>query len=270
MYESGGVIYADALFLINFCVDYLCLFIAGRLTKRGAKVKRLLSGAALGAAYAFFPLAVALPFPVSLLSHCAAACAVCAAAFGFRTGAKRFFASVGAFIGTEALTGGLTGGLISLCADGGAASGSPAGFAAAIAVSGGAAAAYALACRRKKAALSCEICFEAGGESVKARLLVDSGNLVTEPFSALPVIILSHTALPFPLSSPESAEFPLPLRVVPFRTGAGEGCLYAFRPERLEIGSFAGKRRLAEAYIAVDSAAAEFSGYDGILPAELV
>ena len=53
MYEESIVIYSDILFLINFSLDYLCLFIAGRLLHRGGKAWRLLLGAAVGGLYSF-------------------------------------------------------------------------------------------------------------------------------------------------------------------------------------------------------------------------
>ena len=31
MYDGGTVIYADILFLVNFCMDTVCLLLAGRL-----------------------------------------------------------------------------------------------------------------------------------------------------------------------------------------------------------------------------------------------
>ena len=55
MYDEQVVIYSDVLFIINFSIDFLCLFICGRLNYRAVKWYRLVIGAALGGFYSFIP-----------------------------------------------------------------------------------------------------------------------------------------------------------------------------------------------------------------------
>ncbi|MBP5156179.1 MAG: sigma-E processing peptidase SpoIIGA [Clostridia bacterium] len=273
MYVQTGVVYADVLFLTNFCADYLCLFVAGRLCGRGGRVRRLIAAAALGGSYAFVPLLLPdLPAAASFCMHAAAGALLCAAAFGVKAGIKKTALTFAAFAATEALLGGLVYGIYGLTSQDAFAARekSPAAYAAILGVSAAAALCYGLAVRRKKRAAGCTVRIYACGEEIRARLLVDSGNLVTEPFSALPVIVLSHTALPYPLSEPLSGAFPAKIRLIPYRTAKGGGCLYGFRPEKAEIAGGLCKRKPIEAFIGIDTEAAEYSGYDGILPAELL
>ncbi|MBO4277093.1 MAG: sigma-E processing peptidase SpoIIGA, partial [Clostridia bacterium] len=53
MYEQTEAVYADVLFLINFCADFIALFIAGRLCGRAGRAGRLAAAAALGGMYSF-------------------------------------------------------------------------------------------------------------------------------------------------------------------------------------------------------------------------
>ncbi|MBO4277467.1 MAG: sigma-E processing peptidase SpoIIGA [Clostridia bacterium] len=272
MYEQTETVYADVLFLIDFSVDLICLFIAGRLCGRIGRARRVIAAAVLGGLYSFVPLLLPeLPRAAAVAMHIAAGFALCAVAYGFKAGIKKAALTFAAFAATEALVGGLVSGVYGLAFGGAAGSRqSPAAFACILAVSGLAALFYGLAVRRGKKVKSCTLRITACGEKISANLLVDSGNLVTEPFSALPVIVLSHTALPYPLSEPQSGAFPANIRLIPYRTGSGGGCLYGFRPEKAEIAFHAGKAKSVEAYIGIDTAAAEFCGYDGLLPAELI
>ena len=45
-------VYADVLFLINFSMDYLCLYITARVLHRKMTLWRILSASALGGIYA--------------------------------------------------------------------------------------------------------------------------------------------------------------------------------------------------------------------------
>ncbi|MBR0230930.1 MAG: sigma-E processing peptidase SpoIIGA [Clostridia bacterium] len=272
MYEQTQTVYADVLFLINFCVDLLCLFIAGRLCGHGARPRRTVAAAAIGGGYSFVPLLLPeLPDAAAFAMHVAAGALICAAAFGIKAGIKKTALVFAAFAATEALVGGLVNGVFGLAyGEGAGGRQSPAAFAAILAFSALAAALYGLAARRSRKTRCCTLKFRACGETVRARLLVDSGNLVTEPFSALPVIVLSHTALPYPLSDPLGGAFPAQIRLIPYKTANGAGCLYGFRPEKAEIAAPGLKNKEVEAFIGIDTETAEYSGYDGILPAELL
>ena len=52
MVMNGYVVYLDVLLLLNFCMDFLLLWTAGRVQRLATPLWRLLLGAALGGAYA--------------------------------------------------------------------------------------------------------------------------------------------------------------------------------------------------------------------------
>lgn len=272
MYAEETVIYSDILFLINFSLDYLCLFITSRLIGTAPHPKRLLLGAAIGGAYSFLPYLVNLPPYIFLPLHLLAATLICISAFGVRN-RKRIGLSLICFIASSALMGGLVTAAYSLI--GGYFSGiykevSAVSLCLICMLSALIALAYGLICRKKLSSRSAEVLLYLNDLKIRASLLCDSGNLVTEPFSALPVIILSSSVLPSPYNEPESLEFPLNIRAIPFSTGAGEGCFFGFRPEKAEILRLGKKPKSIDAYIAIDTNRKSYSGYDGIIPICLI
>lgn len=273
MYDGGTVIYADILFLVNFCMDTVCLLLAGRLCGQRLRFYRIFIAAALGGAYGFLPSIAEMSPALSVAAGVAAEAVICFAAFGFGD-IKRFALTAAAFIGSCALTGGLITALYGIAANGGGkdmfSSVQPLSFALICIASAFAAAVYLFACRVKLKTRCAEVRFTAAGKTMRVNLLADSGNLLTEPFSALPVVIVSASALPRPFDDPLCEGFSLPVRIIPFSTGAGGDCLIGFLPESAEIVRIGKKPRRINAYIGVDRGETNYSGYDGLLPASLL
>lgn len=137
-------------------------------------------------------------------------------------------------------------------------------------LSAGIALSYGFLCKRKVHTRSAQITVYCGNDKLKLNLLVDSGNLVTEPFSALPVIIASSCSLPCPYDNPEGSGFPFSIRAIPFSTSAGKGCFLGFRPDKIEIEALGKKPKRIDAYIGIDTQRKSYSGYDGLIPASLI
>lgn len=99
------------------------------------------------------------------------------------------------------------------------------------------------------------------GSTCSLRLMYDTGNLLTEPFSGLPVIVACRKALAgvIPKGFPTDQEN-CNMRVIPYSALGGEGLLCAFRPLSVEVDS--GRRKsLIECYVAVsDKLDSEFDG----------
>lgn len=272
MYAETTVIYSDILFMINFSLDFLCLFIAGRVLNCGGRLWRLLTAGAFGGFYSFLPYILEMPVYLSLPLHLLAAALLCLIAFG-KQDIKRFLLTAGTFIASSALMGGLVSGIFNLSSqysNGIYTEMSTLSFFAVCLVSALIALSYGLICRKKIHIRSAEVRIYVNGEKFDARLLTDSGNLVTEPFSSLPVIVLSSSALPPPYDTPESETFPLPLRAIPFNTSAGRSCFFGFRPDKTEIILLGRKPKKVEAYVGIDTGNKNYSGYDGLLPASLL
>ncbi len=269
MYDGVTVIYADILFIINFCIDFLCLFITDRLLNRSMPFYRMAIGALAGGLYAFLPYFFNLPPLLALSLHISAAALICLIAFG----RDKIIASTASFAISEALMGGLITALFNLSSQYGTfgyAELSTASFCAICIVSASIALLYGLLCRKRVNTSSAEIRIYIGGMHFDVRLLTDSGNLVTEPFSSLPVIIVVSSALPPPYDRPQEENYPLPLRAIPFRTGAGVGCFWGIRPDKIELRALAKKPKRINAYIGIDTVNSQYSGYDGLMPSSLL
>lgn len=272
MYAETTVIYSDVLFLINFALDYLCLFIASRLLNRFTKALRLALGAAIGGIYAFVPYIFNPPVYISLPLHISSAALICLIAFG-KLGAKPFLLTVITFITTSALMGGLVTAIFNISSqysNGAYTEISTLSFLIVCAVSAAITLSYGLISRKKIHIRSAEVRIFVDGRRFDARLLADSGNLVTEPFSSLPVIVISASSLPPPYDNPESNSFPLAIRAIPFRTSSGESCFLGFRPDKIEILRLAGKPKRVDAFVGIDTLNTSYSGYDGLLPTALL
>ena len=272
MYAETTVIYSDVLFLINFSLDYLCLFIAGRILNRFSKVWRIVAAAAFGGLYSFLPYAFVTETYISLPLHILSAFVICMIAFGYKSHKQAIFLTL-TFIVTSALFGGLISGIFSLSdqySDGTYTEMSAASFCVICVMSAIIVFSYSLICGKRIHTRSARIRITLGKEKSELNLLCDSGNLVTEPFSALPVIIVSAACLPYPYDMPESEVFPLPIRIIPFTTSAGGSCFFGFRPSKIELLGIAKKPKSIDAFIGIDTQNKSYSGYDGLIPTSIL
>ncbi len=272
MYASSSVIYADVLFVINFATDFLSLFITSRILNCGGRTIRLVSGAVFGGLYAFVPYILPPMGVFTAVVHLAAAAVICLIAFR-TSGFGRFLLTAMTFVASSALLGGLISAFFAMSSqytDFNYAEMTPLGFLIICLISAAVALLYGLLAKRKVNTKSARVRLFQDGQSIDLSLLVDSGNLVTEPFSALPVIVVSSTALPPPYDTPESGSFPLPIRLIPFKTSAGGDCFYGFRPTEIYLLRLGGKPKRIDAYIGIDTKTKSFSGYDGLMPSGLI
>lgn len=272
MYAEGYVIYADLLFIINFSLDFLCLFITGRLANCGGSTWRMVLGAFAGGIYSFLPYLLYITPIIAVPIHIAAAAIICLIAFRYQE-IKKFIAITLTFVISSALLGGLVTAIYGISgqySNGAYGEITAMSFAVICGVSAIITLLYGLVCRRKINTRHAEVRIYIKGNKFHGQFLADSGNLVTEPFSALPVIIISSSALPKPFDDPESSIFPVPTRAIPFSTASGGGCFFGFRPDRIELIVLGKKPRIIDAYIAIDTAGNTYSGYDGIIPTSLL
>ncbi|HIS19771.1 MAG TPA: sigma-E processing peptidase SpoIIGA [Candidatus Spyradocola merdavium] len=230
----------------NLGMNALTLLLAARLAGIRTGKGRVLAAAALGCAYA---VAAYLPwgrFLLGLLPR-TAVCAgmtllLCA---GPRVSCWKRTLRVFAFVWVATLLLGGTGaGVLYLLG----ASGYGPGAAAVTAVLGGAA--LLVLSRRKErgpGSPTALLTVRAGGRRVSLPAVVDTGNVLVEPVSNLPVIVVERRAL----QGLEAGRRPRP---VPFTSVGGSGILPAFAADAVRVDG-----REVEAYIAV---------YDGALSEE--
>ena len=119
--------------------------------------------------------------------------------------------------------------------------------------------------------LICSAEIERDGSRAAMRLLQDSGNHLTEPFSGLPVAVCTLQAA-LPLLNTREIEWmaegmteeklPTGIRLVPFRSVGAAGFLPAFHPDKFDLLTEDGERYDCCAWLAVTQS--EMSGCDGV------
>ncbi len=114
-----------------------------------------------------------------------------------------------------------------------------------------------------------------GGRAVKLRLMCDTGNCLTEPFSGYPVIVVKRSSVSKILpehfmdyaaadKSKPTAVAPKNFRVIPYSTVSGSGFMTAFRPDKIKITDKDSSYALEHCYIAI-SDGFDDEEYDGIV-----
>ena len=279
-------IYADVLFIINFSMDFLSLYIVGRLMHFRMKALRVIAGASLGALYGVLELLLGGSAFLKTVITLGVLLAMCLISFGVRS-FRTYLASAALTFGVSMLIGGMmTSAFLKL---GGQTSyveiegtiGTVYGdlpvwkFVVFALISALATWGLGKLFRRKSSVRSCVLRVTFDGNEKELTALVDSGNLLEEPVSGMPVIFLKGKAassLPLYLlcamksgAASLSSENVGKLRVIPSKTVAGNGILLAAVPEKLSLftGNMWESRR---ALIAVDFSDGDYGGFEALVP----
>lgn len=276
------VLYADMLVAVNALTDYFLLRCCAALCRQPVRRVRIVIAALVGGLASLLILAPTAWIPAA--GAAAAAAAMCAVAFGVRS-LRAWLVQVACLYGIGMGWSGIWyalwitarpdgmywhGGMIYFSV-------SPPVFVA-VTVAG-----YAVQClvrrivrtRRKPHVVRFRL--RGNGHTVCGVGLVDSGNLLTEPISGLPVIVADRAfAAPVfvPLhgvtddcAAPESAQLARQhFRLVRFDTLRGGGLLPACRPEFIASDDEP-LRPAAELYVASCAGLRADTGYDAIFPA---
>lgn len=280
-------VYIDLYFLINACMDLLCMMLSAALLHRFVRRWRAILAASLGGLYAVAALLLGLDGISGFLLDMTVAVLICAVGFASRhLSARRFFQTVPVYLLVSVLLGGVMTALYallnrlhlpldSLQGDGL----SVWSFALLTAVAGFATAKggrfLGFSAKTKSVSLRITL-FE---KECTLRALVDSGNLLQDPLSGKRVIVadirilrpslppalaraLSSRDMTDWLSDPRYASH---LRLIPIHTASGDAVLPAFIPKQLLItdqkDTYAADYLIALAPLG-DSA----KGFDAIIP----
>lgn len=259
-------VYADILFLVNFSMDFLTLYLTGRLLHKPMRRWRLITAALAGSAGGTVYSLTAeqdgiLGTIVSIAAGLILSAVMVSIGFGKSPSGTSLLRDSISVWGAGTLLGGIMTFLLSL--------GEPVymstsnsflpAFAACFIVSVGLTRLFSSSKTKRKASVTVEVM----GRSRTFEALCDSGSFAVEPISGKPVIIVRKTALGEWSDMLSCDPCPLKLRMIPIH-GIGDECLLrGFLPERITIDG-----READAVIAVKDGAG-FAGFDGIVPAAL-
>ena len=248
------VIYIDVLLAVNFLVDYLLLLAVSRMLPGEVTRVSLCIGAAVGAVFSCSILLPQLAFPLRLASTLVQAAAMAAAAFGVRR-RRRYFASVLLIV----LAGGVYGGLMfalwfflrpqgMIIANGFVYLDiSPAVLVAAtIACYAGLTLWARLWRSGGERETHCRVTVTTECDSRSFDGIIDTGNMLAEPFSGYPVLLVTDAQL----------STAAPTRVIPYTSVGGDGLLYGFRPKRVDISTKNGSMSTDRVYVAVRNGSA--------------
>ncbi|KJS14691.1 MAG: hypothetical protein VR69_16640 [Peptococcaceae bacterium BRH_c4b] len=297
-----NVVYLDNVFIGNLAVNYIILWVAGRMTGiRGGWV-RLLLAAGLGSLYAVLMFLPGTGQYFYFFIKIAVSLAMVGLAYA-PLPARRFIACLGFFYLGSFLLGGMVIGFSYLIYRGGYFSGVkyvltiinrylwPAFTLAVLCTLLAALLAPAIVRRRlKKDALKLPVTICLWGNKVVVEGLVDTGNSLTDPVSGVPVMVVEYAAvrdiLPAPLKAAVelysdgmlvlSAMADTPwnnrLRLIPFKSlGTDKGLLLGIRPDCLEIKSERGIKRVVQTVLAIhNSSLAPGREYSALLHPDLI
>lgn len=283
----GQTVYLDLLFLINFSMDILALFLSARILHHPLRLFRLLAAGALGGVYA----CLALFLPVSGWISVAADILVCfllgAVSFASRGHRRELLVSSLTFTAVSMALGGIMTALFTLLnrldlpidtetSDGDGISvflfAVLAAVSAIVTLLGGKF--FASRSSKKTATVTVKV----GEHICRLSALVDSGNLLREPVSGKPCVVVELSAFERILSDRflrgvrsrrytdvvSSGEVK-GICLVPTRTASGHGMLIAFRPERMTVDAGKGEREV-DAYVALCELGQSAMGQKALLP----
>jgi len=248
-------VYADLLFLVNFSMDYLCLWLTARLQSRRVVPWRMLLGAALGGVYAVVALFIDVSTVFSYVLDAAACVVLCAVGLRLKRESRKSFLRVCAtFFGFSLLLGGMMTALYALLGrydhllEGVQEEGLSAWLF--LLLSFLCTALSAIWEKRIRATLGVRkvtLRLTEGEKSIVLTGIRDTGNLLRDPLSGKAVVPVDLQALASFLPSPlieavnrqDAAqalaalpvEFANRTRVVPANTALGSGLLFCIKPQ---------------------------------------
>ncbi len=285
-------VYIDLLFLINFSMDYLCIYVCSKVLHRKMKLPRMILAAALGGVYSVISLFLPVSSGVSLALDCAVCLGMCAIVYHEkgRTLGSLFLATF-LFIGISMMTGGCMTAIFNLLnklnlpldlveADGI----STYLFAALALIAGIISLKSGQIISHRAPIKECKLKLRFCGKDFELLGLADSGNLVRDPITGKPIIFVDRSTIEkqVPLDfldrfAEGKLERDAPcknLRIISLRTAAGSSIAVAAAPESIsvEYEDKKGSQTTTElsALISPTEIGSAAQDYTAIIPAEII
>lgn len=279
-------IYGDVLFIINFSMDFLSLYITSKIMKIKPRAWRMLVSASIGGIYGVASLFFDAGGFLLTVFNILCAFIMCFTAF-FKGKFAQVMLSGAVFYGVGMLLGGIMTLIYSKL-------GKYTGY---ISIGGSIATVFGdiplwlfavLACisavvtyllervlKSKQSVSSAEVKIRFGEKAAVIECLVDGGNLLCEPISGIPVIFVTEKAasvIPRDLLSAMKdggatydIEIMKKIRFVPTSSIGGTGITVCAMPDACSV-----KGQNCRALVAVDFCNVNFGGYSGLVPKSLI
>ena len=285
-------VYVDLLFLINFSMDYLCLYICAKITHRKMKLPKMLISSTIGGIYSVVSLFLPTQALISLMIDALICVIMCAVVFSEKSRKlTSTLLSSFLFIGISMMTGGCMTAIFNLLnrldlpldnidSDGI----STYLFAILAAVAGIISLRSGEIISHRSAVKDLQLTVTLSGKTLTVSALSDSGNLVKDPINGKRVIIVDRNELAkitdikvfddvISGTIPELTTLK-GLRVIPIKTAGGRSLLTACIPDKLtaEIVTKKGKEVKIEldALISPSDIKKTAEGYGAIVPSEII
>lgn len=281
-------VYVDLLFLVNFCMDFQCLFLTARLLHRPFPLKRALLASALGALYACAALFLPASGVVAFVADLAAGLLMCGLVFLAQEEKKwRFLIPFGLYFGVSAAVGGLMGavsGLLTrLSYEPAQETGGSLSFALLALLGGLATFLWGRLCQRRAKGKCVKLRLEYGGRELCIDAFVDTANHLCDPVGGRPVVVIDRVAakglLPEALlNAAERGMAGLALlppvlarrvRMIPAATVTGRGVLLAIAPDKAFLDAGRGAHAV-ELLLSPAPLGAAAEGHKALLPPALL
>ena len=283
-------VYGDILFFVNFCMDFQCLFLSGKLLHRPFPLLRGVLFSALGALYACAALFLQVSGVVAFLADCSVCFLMCLGVFLTREGGVRsVLAPFALYFGVSMAVGGVMSGIAALLSHietpmGEGTEDMSSGAFFVLATLGGVATfLWGRMCQRRAKGKRAKLKLFYGGQQLSVHSMVDTANLLRDPIGGRPVILLDRRAarelLPRELLDAlchgERAVAALPyelarrVRWIPTATATGSGLLLAIEPDRAVLDAGRGATEVEVLLTPVSLTVADRE-VKALLPAELI
>ncbi len=242
-------VYVDLLFFVNFCMDFQCLFLTARLLHRPFPIPLAMLSSAIGALYACAALFAFATGPLAFLLDLGVCLLMCALVFcGRGQPLRRLPIPFALYFGVCSAVGGVMSGMAALLSRLSLPIGaseeriSSVAFFLLAALGGLCTFGWGKLCQRRGAGARATLTVTLQGRTLCVNGLVDSGNLLSDPVSGRPVVVLRSGALgdwlPPTLKgltpagvAQLSGELARRVKLIPTRTVTGAGLLLAILPD---------------------------------------
>ena len=281
-------VYADVLFVVNWSLDFVTLYITGRLMSLSMGVFRMCLSASIGASFAVLALVLDMDGVVYILSSVAVCGFMCACAYR-RAGVFTYVTSSILLFSVGSALGGAMTAIYSL-GDGyrdSLSDGEKEGGVLVILIAVTAFLLVSLGARIAKRRFFLKkqkITVTVNGKTKTITALSDSGSFLCDPISGRPALIVRADAMneliPDEVIAAAVSKDPVAgaekllvgelcrVRMIPVTGVAGGGILLGYRPDLVTVG-VGGRARSFDCILAITGVERDFSGCDAIMPVGL-